>query len=156
MFRSSHPEVFLRKGVLVICRKFTGEHPCQSAISTKLQYNFIEITLRYGCSLVNLLHIFRTPILKNTSRGSPSDFQQFLELQLNWFQDGAYFCYLTQFKGNFSRHTQEEIATFPTSHLRFHVLPYSKLQTAICSTLPLFKMSVVLQRRYAGICKNED
>ena len=28
--------------------------------------NFIEITLRHGCSPVNLLHIFRTPFLKNT------------------------------------------------------------------------------------------
>ena len=32
-----------------------------------LQSNFIEITLRHGCSPVNLLHIFRTPFLKNTS-----------------------------------------------------------------------------------------
>ena len=29
--------------------------------------NFIEIALRHGCSPVNLLHIFRTPFLKNTS-----------------------------------------------------------------------------------------
>ena len=34
---SSHPEVFLGKGVLKICSKFTGEHPCRSAISIKLQ-----------------------------------------------------------------------------------------------------------------------
>ena len=26
IYRSSHPEVFLRKGVLKICSKFTGEH----------------------------------------------------------------------------------------------------------------------------------
>ena len=26
MFRSSYPEVFLRKGVLKICSKLTGEH----------------------------------------------------------------------------------------------------------------------------------
>ena len=26
-----------------------------------------QITLRHGCSPVNLLHIFRTPFLKNTS-----------------------------------------------------------------------------------------
>ena len=31
--RSSHPEVFLGKGVLKICNRFTGEHPCRSAIS---------------------------------------------------------------------------------------------------------------------------
>ena len=65
--RSSRPEVFLRNGVLKICSKFTGEHPCRSAISIKLQSNFIEITLRHGCSPVNLLHISRTPFLKNTS-----------------------------------------------------------------------------------------
>ena len=37
--------------------------------SLKLQSNFIEIALRYGCSPVNLLHIFRAPFLKNTSGG---------------------------------------------------------------------------------------
>ena len=65
-FTSSLPEVFLGKGVLNICSKFTGEHPCQSAISLKLQVNFFEITHRYGCFLVNWLHVFRTPFLKNT------------------------------------------------------------------------------------------
>ena len=34
----------------------------------KLQSIFIEITLRYECS-VNLLHIFRIPSPKNTSEG---------------------------------------------------------------------------------------
>ena len=64
---SSRPEVFLAKGILEICSKFTGEYQCRSTISIKLQRNFIEITLRYGCSPVNLLHIFRTPFLKSTS-----------------------------------------------------------------------------------------
>ena len=41
-FRGSHPEVFLGEGVLKICGKFTGEHPCWSAISIKLQSNFIK------------------------------------------------------------------------------------------------------------------
>ena len=36
-------------------------------ISIKLLCNFIEITLRRGCSLVNLLHIFKTLFCKNTS-----------------------------------------------------------------------------------------
>ena len=40
--RSSHPEVFLGKDDLKICRKFTGEQPCQSAISIKL------LTLHWG------------------------------------------------------------------------------------------------------------
>ena len=43
IYKSSPPEVFLVKGVLKICSKFTGEHPCQSVIS-------LEITLRHGCS----------------------------------------------------------------------------------------------------------
>ena len=65
--RRSLPEVFLRKGVLKTCIKFTGEHQCRSVISMKLQSNFIEIALRHGCSPVNLLHIFRTAFLKNNS-----------------------------------------------------------------------------------------
>ena len=40
---------------------------CRRVISIKLQSNFIEIALRQECSPVNLLHIFRTPFLKNTS-----------------------------------------------------------------------------------------
>ena len=40
IFRSIRPVAFLRKGVLKICSKFTGEIPCRSAISVKLQSNF--------------------------------------------------------------------------------------------------------------------
>ena len=71
MIKSSHPEVFFGKGVLKICSKFTGDHPCGSVISIKLQSNFIEITLRHWCSPVNLLHVFRTPFLKSTSGRLP-------------------------------------------------------------------------------------
>ena len=53
--------------LLQIYSKFTGEHPCRSVISVKLLCNFSEIILRHGCSPLNLLHIFRTPFLKNTS-----------------------------------------------------------------------------------------
>ena len=66
-YRSSHSELFLGKGVLKICSKFTGEHPCWSAILIKLLCSFIKITLRDGCSPVNLLHIFRTPFPRNIS-----------------------------------------------------------------------------------------
>ena len=51
IFRSSHPEVFSVKDVLKICSKFTGEQPCQSVVSIKLQIKFIEITLRQGVLL---------------------------------------------------------------------------------------------------------
>ena len=65
-YRSSPPKVFLEKGVLKICSKFTytGEHPCRSLISINL---LIKITHRQCCSPVNLLHIFRKPFPKNTS-----------------------------------------------------------------------------------------
>ena len=53
-----HKQVFLGKGFLKICSKFTGEHPCRSGISIKLLCNFIEITLRHGCSLVNFQTTF--------------------------------------------------------------------------------------------------
>ena len=66
MYRSSHPEVFIGKGVLKISSKITGEHPCRSVISIKLLCNFIEIKFRHECSPVNLLYIFRTPFPKNT------------------------------------------------------------------------------------------
>ena len=67
--RKSPPVVFLRKDVLKICSKFTGQHSYQSVISIKLPCNFIEIALRHGCSPVNLLHVFRTPFYKNTNGG---------------------------------------------------------------------------------------
>ena len=59
--------MFLGKGVLKICSKFTAEHPCRSAISIKLLCNFIEIALWYWCFPVNLLNIFKTAFYKNTS-----------------------------------------------------------------------------------------
>ena len=36
--------------------------------SENMLCNFIKIALRHGCSPVNLLHIVRTPFLRNTSR----------------------------------------------------------------------------------------
>ena len=71
-FRSSLSEVFLEKAVLKICSKFTGEHPCRSVISIKLQSNLIEITLRHGCSAVNFPHVFRTLFTKNGKRFTTS------------------------------------------------------------------------------------
>ena len=64
--RRHHLEVFLR-GVLKICTKFTGEYLYRSVISIMFLCNFIEMALRYGCSPVSLLHIFRTPFPWNSS-----------------------------------------------------------------------------------------
>ena len=65
-YKSIPAEVFIEKGILKICRKFTGEHLRQSVISIKLESIFIGITLRHGCTPINLLHIsdhlfYRTP-----------------------------------------------------------------------------------------------
>ena len=49
--------------ILKICSGFTGEHPCQSVISIKLQ----NITLPHGLCPVSLMHIFRTRFSKSTS-----------------------------------------------------------------------------------------
>ena len=61
IYRSSHPKVFFVKGVLKICSKFTGEHPCWRVISIKL------LALRHRCSSADVLYIFRTPFPRNTS-----------------------------------------------------------------------------------------
>ena len=64
------PEKFQKqpsRGVFKIYSKFRGEHPSQSVISINLQSNFIEITLRHGCSPINFLYIFRIPVPKNIS-----------------------------------------------------------------------------------------
>ena len=53
--RSSPSEVFSEKYALKIYSKLAGKHTCRNVISIKLQSNFIEITLRHGCSPVNLL-----------------------------------------------------------------------------------------------------
>ena len=39
----------------------------QTCVSMNLLCNFIEITLRHGCSSVHLLHIVRTALYKDTS-----------------------------------------------------------------------------------------
>ena len=84
--RSSRSEVFLVKGVLKTCSKYTGEHPRQSVISIKLQSDFIEIAPRHRCSPVNLLHIFRTPFLKNTSVAAYSNTDVYLVKFVNFFR----------------------------------------------------------------------
>ena len=67
LVRGSPLEVFLGKGVMKICSKFTAERPCRSVMFC----NFIEITFWHGCSPVNLQHIFRT-LRRAASEWSPS------------------------------------------------------------------------------------
>ena len=43
------------------------KQPTRGVPRKRCSENMQQITLRDGCSPVNLLHIFRTPFLKNTS-----------------------------------------------------------------------------------------
>ena len=61
--RSSHLEVFLGKGVLKICSKFTGEYPCRSAslINCTSVYGFSPV-YKFAASIFSQ-HIFlKTPL----------------------------------------------------------------------------------------------
>ena len=64
-YRSSPPQVFLRKGVLKICSKFAGEHPCRSVISIKLlcqrPTTLLKKRLRHICFPVNFAKFLRAP-----------------------------------------------------------------------------------------------
>ena len=77
---NSPPDVFLGKGVLKACSKYTAEYPCRSVISIKLIFNFIEVTLCHGRSPVNLMHIFRTSFPKSSTGGLLS-YCQFLNIE---------------------------------------------------------------------------
>ena len=50
-YRRRRPEVFLIKGVLKICSKFTGEHPCRSVISIKLHWHH-TLAWVFSCKFV--------------------------------------------------------------------------------------------------------
>ena len=82
---SSHHKIcVLRKKCSKKCSKFTGKHPCRSKISIKLQSNFIEITLKHGCSPVNLLLIYEHLFLRPPIEGS------FYMLQIYWYMLGNF------------------------------------------------------------------
>ena len=76
IFRDSLPELFLRKGVLKLCCKFTGEHPCdfpshpvwfqescKAAPAKQLYWNFTSAWV-FSCKFAAY---FRIPFIKNTS-----------------------------------------------------------------------------------------
>ena len=57
--------MFLGKDILKICYKFTGEQPCGSLISIKLQSNFIETNVDvflYICCIFSGQIFLRTPL----------------------------------------------------------------------------------------------
>ena len=77
--RSSHPEVLLKRcseNMQQIYRRTLMSKCDVNKVATQfywnrtawVQSNFIKIALWHGCSPVNLLHIFRKPFPKNTTR----------------------------------------------------------------------------------------
>ena len=66
--RSSASEVFLGKGALKICSKFTGAHPCRSVIllksvsATLLKSHFGMGVLLYICYIFSEHFFIRTPL----------------------------------------------------------------------------------------------
>ena len=71
--RSSHPEVFCKKGVPKNFAKFAGKHLCQSLFLIKLQAldlrpaTLLKKRLWRRCFPVNFAKFLRTPFQQNTS-----------------------------------------------------------------------------------------
>ena len=63
------PRGVLRKRCSESIQQIYRRAPMLKCNFNKVARNVIEILLRYGCSFVNLLIIFRTPFPKNTSGG---------------------------------------------------------------------------------------
>ena len=61
-FRSSRPEVFVRKSILKTCSKFTKKHPCWSSISI----NYLTITNLLSSKDNSLFANWLSQQLKNT------------------------------------------------------------------------------------------
>ena len=132
MHRSSCQKVFLRKVVLKIRSKFTGENPCQSVILINLLNNFIEITLWHGCSPVNLPHIFRTLFIKNTSG------QLLLNAAFNYLQKKVI---QHQSRISVSCNKESENKKLPSKWTLFALLMFSLLHSmSIC---PIFASNLL-------------
>ena len=67
MIQKQPPRGILKKRCSENMQQIYRRTPMPKCDSIKLQSNFIEITLRLGCSPVNVLHIFRTPFPRYTS-----------------------------------------------------------------------------------------
>ena len=88
--RNSPTELFFGKGVLKICSKFKGEHPCRSYFD--------------GCSPVNLLHIFRITFHKNTSGGMLLSNESYAEINDFRGNFNIYYHIIIQINSNRSKY----------------------------------------------------
>ena len=112
------------------------ENPCRSAISIKLQSNFIEITIRHGCSLVNFMRIFRTPFPRNTSGRLLLKFCTFSSWYPKDFKD--LFIILYNSSENLSRKHKEagkkiiELKYFVKNKLNYFLFLWRALKSYAC------------------------
>ena len=62
LFRSSPSEVFLGKGVLKVCSKLTGEHPCRGTnkMMVFLQSKFLQACYSSGPHIMSVLKLVHT------------------------------------------------------------------------------------------------
>ena len=69
--QSECEEIQTRKAAIQRCPQEKVFWKYAANLQENTQANFIEITLRHGCSPVHLLHILRTPLPKNNSERLP-------------------------------------------------------------------------------------
>ena len=79
------------RGVLSKRRSVNMQHIYRRTPMPKWDFNKVakqlyQITLRHGCSPVNLLHIFRTPFSKTTSEWLAAEirFLRYTSFEMNW------------------------------------------------------------------------
>ena len=92
--RSSHVTQLMMSLIVVISQWI---YDYESRSVTPRLNNFIEITLRHGCSPRNLLYILRTPFLKNTSG------RLLLNIIISLLQIKIYLSYYVKQKNIFSQ-----------------------------------------------------
>ena len=100
-------------------------------VSIRLLRNFIEVTLRHGCSPVNLLQILRTPFPKNTSRG--------LLLSCNPFKHSHY---LNIFRYDVAVFTARQWKAKHVKHLK---------EVSQTDQIPVFPLACVWISKYASV-----
>ena len=118
------------RGVLQTCSEFTGEHPCICVV-------FIDLNSRFGCSPVNLLHIFMIPFCHFVRKPLGGCFWIFFSLfpQLIF----NFICFVIQVKENLYAYILTRLIDENKYICRFHA-SFSVLR-AVSTTRRLLKNS---------------
>ena len=95
--RSSHSEVFLGRGVLKICSKFTGEHPSRSEISIAAEQLYWNHTSAWEFSCKDAAY-FENTFSNEKLWVVASDQWNWHKVKGVLWRQGAYFCWQEQHK----------------------------------------------------------